>query len=432
MDTSIISPQLQNTASQVIEADEQQHDGPPKKRARYTPVAWYASSPLDPTIVSLCFQIVDSGHSNDCKRRKVKCNGQIPCERCNKLSINCEYAPNYSIRDPYLRNMQEHIESLQQQVNDLYARMHAAGIHGGQQAYTVQSPAAPVRQPLDPNIQDHGVTFGHQVSDDGTTFQYGHAAGSSPYPTNSPPRTVETGLIPNAPYAPMFSPGAPQDPIPQRMHENKDPVWSMELADVAAVIQNLTNVDQSLAACLDLSQIMTTAQSLFSFVDSVRRTGLMNGEKAGPDAMNGINVDLMKMTIAISLHSSYPDRLPEAQLLAQNVKSKLGNYLFESGDARTVALFLLVAVMSLRDSGDVAAAQRALNVSISSCSEIGLESSDIATWPVSAGTKIQLSNLVQYVRRFQTEQLVGTDGKDLPETPKITITRQRSIQTPTR
>ncbi len=32
--------------------------------------------------------------SNECKRRKIKCNGQTPCQRCGNLSLDCVYAPN--------------------------------------------------------------------------------------------------------------------------------------------------------------------------------------------------------------------------------------------------------------------------------------------------------------------------------------------------
>lgn len=27
--------------------------------------------------------------SNECKRRKIKCNGQVPCQRCGHLNLEC-------------------------------------------------------------------------------------------------------------------------------------------------------------------------------------------------------------------------------------------------------------------------------------------------------------------------------------------------------
>src|SRR5450756_2310868 len=34
-----------------------------------------------------------NAHSNECKRRKVKCNGQAPCQRCQKQSLECACFP---------------------------------------------------------------------------------------------------------------------------------------------------------------------------------------------------------------------------------------------------------------------------------------------------------------------------------------------------
>ncbi|KAM3559040.1 hypothetical protein ARSEF4850_004311 [Beauveria asiatica] len=31
---------------------------------------------------------------NECKRRKIKCNGETPCQRCGNMGLNCLYTPN--------------------------------------------------------------------------------------------------------------------------------------------------------------------------------------------------------------------------------------------------------------------------------------------------------------------------------------------------
>ena len=31
--------------------------------------------------------------SMECKRRKIKCNGEMPCRRCGHLSLDCAYEP---------------------------------------------------------------------------------------------------------------------------------------------------------------------------------------------------------------------------------------------------------------------------------------------------------------------------------------------------
>lgn len=75
-------------------------EGPPpqsrSKRNRYITIAWCAiisckyhhTSKYEYAILTIfCC-------SNQCKRRKIKCNGEIPCQRCGNMQLECIYAPN--------------------------------------------------------------------------------------------------------------------------------------------------------------------------------------------------------------------------------------------------------------------------------------------------------------------------------------------------
>lgn len=59
-----------------------------KKRRKYIARAWY--------VFVRCRDELDSHflHSNECKRRKIKCNGQTPCYRCGRQHIDCVYVEN--------------------------------------------------------------------------------------------------------------------------------------------------------------------------------------------------------------------------------------------------------------------------------------------------------------------------------------------------
>lgn len=67
--------------------------------------------------------------SNECKRRKIKCNGNTPCQRCGNLSLNCEYAPNCcstGFKDSEeFKRMNDQLQSLQSQIDHLYANLDA-------------------------------------------------------------------------------------------------------------------------------------------------------------------------------------------------------------------------------------------------------------------------------------------------------------------
>ena len=66
---------------------------------------------------------------NECKRRKIKCNGETPCQRCGNLNLQCLYAPNCcsnSFKDSEeFHQMAEKVTQLQEQVETLFQSMAA-------------------------------------------------------------------------------------------------------------------------------------------------------------------------------------------------------------------------------------------------------------------------------------------------------------------
>src|SRR5579862_65796 len=77
----------------------------------------------------------DLESSNECKRRKIKCNGNTPCQRCGNLKLECQYAPNCcsnGFRDSdEFKQMNAQIASLQDQVNNLYDNLNALRLREG-------------------------------------------------------------------------------------------------------------------------------------------------------------------------------------------------------------------------------------------------------------------------------------------------------------
>lgn len=76
-----------------ISVDENlRDDRPRKKRRKYIARAWYVHTRLidsTPRISTL-----KPVTSNECKRRKIKCNGENPCYRCGRQRIDCVYIEN--------------------------------------------------------------------------------------------------------------------------------------------------------------------------------------------------------------------------------------------------------------------------------------------------------------------------------------------------
>ncbi|KAI1632931.1 hypothetical protein F4809DRAFT_625385 [Biscogniauxia mediterranea] len=66
---------------------------------------------------------------NECKRRKIKCNGETPCQRCGNLNLQCLYAPNCcsnNVKDSEeFKQMARQVSQLQEQVETLFSSMNA-------------------------------------------------------------------------------------------------------------------------------------------------------------------------------------------------------------------------------------------------------------------------------------------------------------------
>ena len=60
-----------------------------RKRHRYTSLAWYVCGDFTEACCSLI--MTDCRVSDECKRRKVKCNGQVPCQHCARNPGACIY-----------------------------------------------------------------------------------------------------------------------------------------------------------------------------------------------------------------------------------------------------------------------------------------------------------------------------------------------------
>jgi hypothetical protein len=90
-----------------------------------------SKNPHPPTSISYS----NEDDSNECKRRKIKCNGNTPCQRCGNLKLECQYAPNccsngFKDSDEF-KQMNAQIASLQEQVNNLYDNLNALRIREG-------------------------------------------------------------------------------------------------------------------------------------------------------------------------------------------------------------------------------------------------------------------------------------------------------------
>lgn len=94
--------------------------------------------------------------SNECKRRKIKCNGETPCQRCGNLNLACLYAPNccssnFKESDDF-KQVTTQLSRLQDEVSWLNQTVKAL------QAEPSRTSSAPVPDRVPPSVSlSHGL-----------------------------------------------------------------------------------------------------------------------------------------------------------------------------------------------------------------------------------------------------------------------------------
>ena len=171
---------------------------------------------------------------NECKRRKIKCNGQTPCQRCGNLNLECIYAPNCcnGFKDSHeYKDMQAQVAQLQDQVGMLYHDLSTLRAQLGQPAPPGLQQAP---QPTPQVQQQQPAMMGQQQ----TTPQQNYAQHPPPpHPhqqqqTNTP---IDPSLS-NAPYPShrgsysmqQASPGAPMAQMSPNMSRPKSQSQSQQ------------------------------------------------------------------------------------------------------------------------------------------------------------------------------------------------------------
>lgn len=327
-----MSPQNEGGATQKRKSD----DGAPQPRAkrnRYISIA-----------------------CNECKRRKIKCNGQTPCQRCGNLNLECLYAPNccnnFKESDEF-KQMTAHISSLQQQVDDLFHNLANLRAHADAQSnngsmgtpftqhdYPPMLPppsARPRTKSLTKHPRFHGPTA--------NAFNLGVARSSLKtmgITAADEGEGEDEGVVTNEP-TPMGSPPSFQGhlaPSPS-LHADKDPIWSISKQEALRLVHVWHEEQGIMYPILDLDKVLRYTEMLFSFIEAAARSGLMQGAAPGADAIYDDQTSVLKLVLAITLvmESGGKDALGEK--LFENVQKVVEKISFEPVSLQSISLLTL-------------------------------------------------------------------------------------------
>jgi hypothetical protein len=312
---------------------------------------------------------------NECKRRKIKCNGQTPCQRCGNLNLECVYAPNCcnGFKDsPEYKDMAAHMASLQDQVNILFENVNTMRAALGQSAPPSLPPVAQqIAQqqqqqqqqaalpppshsgtPIDPSLQNHTFGLPRAPPSASMSMSPSQAKSRSSFSMQQPSQNsyrgptsdeFSFGVAGNSLQTmgitegksdangdnvhglqPSTSPGQMERNLQllQAVHEEKDPIYSVSKEEALRLCRVYEDEMGIMYPVLNIQMVIEYTERLYSFIDAARRNGLVQQGFPGADAIDDENTIILKMIIAC------------ASTMEGSGSSELGHSIFESPGVR--------------------------------------------------------------------------------------------------
>ncbi|KAK5054436.1 hypothetical protein LTR84_001326 [Exophiala bonariae] len=319
---------------------------------------------------------------NECKRRKIKCNGQTPCQRCGNLSLECVYAPNCctnSLKDSAeFRQMRDHITSLQEQVNDLYASLNELR----------NRPDTSYVGALDPQFSQEGSTRSMSISVPRTLpplispkrpskgLPQFHGPTSTLYGLDVAKSSLQTmGITHNMVDEGLGSADRSRaaSPIPTSLppHPSKDPLWLIDYNEVARILRVYEEEIGIMYPVIDAEKVLQHAQSLYKFIGASLRTGLGQPGLPGADTFDDEETTILKMLLGITLTVEGHGRSELGQRFFDAAKPATDLKLVTSIDLKSVILVVLTATYYFQRDEE-AQAWRFIGIAARMCIEMGL------------------------------------------------------------
>ncbi|KAK4543731.1 hypothetical protein LTR36_005376 [Oleoguttula mirabilis] len=367
---------------------------------------------------------------NECKRRKIKCNGQAPCQRCGNLNLECVYAPNCcsGFKDSHeYKEMTGHIASLQDQVNALWNDLSNLRAQLGhppplpppmqQQQHMVQQPphlSPPQQQqhhtPIDPSLQSAPFPS-HRPS-----YSMPQASPGAPVahmtPNMSRPKSQSQSLQPSfrGPTSDEFNFGVAKsslqtmgitghegtedgsglaglgtaDPSPahspparnraqflQSYHADKDPIWGISQEETMRLCSVYEDEMGLMYPVLDMYKVTAYATKLYRFMEAAHRTGLMQQGMPGSDSIDDEDTNILKMVLATALTVEGSGRSELGRKLFEYVQPAVDVLLLGSVGLKGIRLLTMTATYEFQRDNE-GTAWRIIGLTARVCIEMGL------------------------------------------------------------
>ena len=248
---------------------------------------------------------------NECKRRKIKCNGEHPCQRCGNLGLECVYAPNccsnnFKETQEY-KQMNAQVESLQEQVNVLWQSLNTLRsslghepipqqdvlTYGGDMSRSIQPPQA--NMIIDPVLNRNQSSPQQNKYQGPTSSQYNFDLARSSLHTMGI-ATEEEGVAANNSHVRP----APLEPQIVPLHPTILPMTELTKDEALRLCRLYENEIGLMHPILDMKRVQQHAKLMFALAEAVRGT-----ENSAISTNNELQIDadmeILKLVLANAL-----------------------------------------------------------------------------------------------------------------------------------
>ncbi|KAL2828019.1 hypothetical protein BDW59DRAFT_53593 [Aspergillus cavernicola] len=366
------------------EAEAEAESAPQKRRRKYTTKA-----------------------CNECKRRKIKCNGERPCGRCGRQRISCVYdnaLENGRNQTIGLERLYEQMNAMQAQISSLTAAVHS--LTRSNSGSVATRPEARTRAYRRISTASKELTFQGPTT---SAFSFDLAKSSLKE------RGIEVERHEDMTREPSPLP-TPLSPPAGSCHAG-DPLWSISKAEAIRLCQVYEEEMGVMYPVVDLEQLLQNVHLLYGSTE-------VGSWPRGPvgvsdDGLDSDDVNVLRLVFACALTAEASGSSDLAMSLFATVRDAADHYVWAAPEIKSITLLALVAILYFQIDEETLA-WRTIGIVERMCLEKGLHRRETLKHPaVLAVGKDHVLKLFWSVRvldlrwSFGTGMPFGVDDSDI-------------------
>ncbi|KAJ5948073.1 hypothetical protein N7466_001088 [Penicillium verhagenii] len=324
---------------------------------------------------------------NECKRRKIKCNGETPCHRCGRQHIECVYvenAPQESLGDQenfdrlfdQMRSMQDQITSLSAAVRSV-THSDASPLTGSRPS--VMGPAPGSYAPVPSQRSLRRVSAVRETAFQGPTtsaFSFDLAKSSLQQRGIVERNEAGDGGDVTQEPSPLASPSAPNRQL--EVQQAVDPLWTLSKEEALRLCEVYEEEMGVMYPVLELSELLDQVSQLYG--------GLMDGNMYrgtsidGRKALDREDVSILRLVLACALTAEASGHSEQATALFDSVREVQDNCVWGPPKIKNIIFLTLVSIFYFQEDEEILA-WRTIGIVERMCLERGLHRRETLSQP---------------------------------------------------